>query len=103
MNCLYANAGKNKEGSFLRETCPQTFPLISCQYVRTIHEKINYMLPTFQKWTFYKGLYRENDGPSYEENSTRNIYSNYYQMRAYVECSLNQSKNYTLSTFPSSN
>ena len=22
------------------------------------------MLPTFEKWTFYKGLYEENDGPS---------------------------------------
>ena len=22
------------------------------------------MLPTFEKWTFYKGLYGENDGPS---------------------------------------
>ena len=22
------------------------------------------MLPTFQKWTFYKGLHGENDGPS---------------------------------------
>ena len=40
----------------------------------------------------------------YRENSERNIHSNYNQMRAYVECSLNQSKkNSTLSTFPSSN
>ena len=39
----------------------------------------------------------------YRENSARNIYSNYNQMRAYVECSPNQSKKYTLSTFPSSN
>ena len=39
----------------------------------------------------------------YRENSTRNIYSNYNQMTAYAECSLNQSKNFTLSTFPSSN
>ena len=39
----------------------------------------------------------------YRENSARNIYSNYNQMRAYVECSQNQSKNCTLSTFPSSN
>ena len=29
----------------------------------TIPEK-TCMLPTFQKWTFCKGLYRENDGPS---------------------------------------
>ena len=36
------------------------------------------------------------------ENGARNIYSNCNQMRAYGECSPNQSKNYTLSTFPSS-
>ena len=28
----------------------------------------------------------------YKENDARNIYSNYNQMRAYVECSPNQSK-----------
>ena len=37
------------------------------------------------------------------ENGARNIYSDYNQMRAYVKYSPNQSKNYTLSTFPSSN
>ena len=39
----------------------------------------------------------------YRENAARNIYSNYNQMRAYVECFPNQQKNYTLSAFPSSN
>ena len=39
----------------------------------------------------------------YRENGTKNIRSNYNQMRAYVECSPNQSKNCTLSTFPSNN
>ena len=39
----------------------------------------------------------------YRENGERNIYSKYNQMRGYVECSLDQSKNYTLSTFPSGN
>ena len=39
----------------------------------------------------------------YRENGARNIYSNYNQMKAYVEYSPNQSKNYTLLTFPSSN
>ena len=29
----------------------------------------------------------------YRENGARNIYSNYNQMRAYIECSSNQSKN----------
>ena len=38
------------------------------------------------------------------ENGGRKVYSNYNQMRAFVECYLNQSKkNYTLSTFRSSN
>ena len=39
----------------------------------------------------------------YRKNGARNIYSNYNQMSAYVECSPDQSKNYTLSTFPSCN
>ena len=39
----------------------------------------------------------------YTENGARNIYSDYNQTIAYVECSPNQSKKYTLSTFPSSN
>ena len=39
----------------------------------------------------------------YRENGVRNIYSNYNQMRAYVECVPNQPKNCTFSTFPSSN
>ena len=41
--------------------------------------------------------------PHGRKNGMRNIYSNYNQMRAYVECSPNQSKNYTLLTFPLSN
>ena len=39
----------------------------------------------------------------YRGKGVRNIYSNYNQMRAYVECSLDTQKNYTLSTYPSSN
>ena len=39
----------------------------------------------------------------HRKNGARNRYSNYNQMRAYVECSPNQSKKYTLSTFLSSN
>ena len=34
----------------------------------------------------------------YRENGARNIYSNYNEMRAFVECSPNQSKNYILSS-----
>ena len=39
----------------------------------------------------------------YRKNGARNIFSNYNQMSAYVECSPDQLKNYTLSTFRSSN
>ena len=64
----------------------------SCQYVSTIPEKKLHV--TFQKLTVCEGLYVENDGPmdQYRENGARNTYSNYNQMRAYVECSPNQSK-----------
>ena len=39
----------------------------------------------------------------YKGNGVRNIYSNYNQMRGYVECSPINKKICTLSTFPSSN
>ena len=39
----------------------------------------------------------------YRKNGARNIYPNYNQMRTFVVCSPNQSKNTTLSTFPSRN
>ena len=61
------------------------------------------MLPTSENSTFCRGLYGETDGCQYRENGARHIYSNYNQMRAYVECSPNQSKSHTLSTFPSRN
>ena len=50
--------------SILTTTYPQTFPLSSCQCVSTVLEKKNCMLPTFEKLTFCKGLYGENDGLS---------------------------------------
>ena len=50
------------------------------------------MLPTFEKWTFYEGLYGENDGPSILGKwREKHIFINYNQMRAYVKCSPNQS------------
>ena len=39
----------------------------------------------------------------YRENGASNTYYNCNQIRAYVEWSPNQSKKYSLSTFPSSN
>ena len=50
------------------------------------------MLPTFAKWTLCKGLYGENDGPSTWRKWREKHIFNYNQMRAYVECSLNQPK-----------
>ena len=62
------------------------------------------MLPTFLKNRHFVRVCTEKMmDRQYRENGARNIYSNYNQMRAYVECSPNQSKNYTLSTFPWSN
>ena len=49
------------------------------------------MLLTFQKWTFCKGLYRENDGNTGKMGQVTHT-QNYNQMRAYVECSPNQLK-----------
>ena len=49
------------------------------------------MLPTFEKWTLYKGLYGENDGPSIWGKRREKHIANYNQMRAYVRYSPNQS------------
>ena len=61
------------------------------------------MLPTFENRHFVRVCTEKMMDYQYRENGARNIYSNYNQVRASVECSPNQSKNYTLSTFPSSN
>ena len=58
------------------------------------------MLPTFH---FVRVCMEKMIDRQYRENDARNIYLNYDLMRACVECSPNQSKNYTFSTFPSSN
>ena len=82
------------------------FSLSSCQYVSTIPEKINCMLLTFEKWTFYfiRVCMERMMDHQYRENGARNIHSNYNQMRAYVKCSPNQfKKNYALLTSLSSN
>ena len=76
------------------------FPLSSCQHVSIIPE--NCMLPIFQKWTFCKGLYGLNDGPSiwgkqHEKHVFKPVDSNYNQMTAYAECSPNQTKKLYLS------
>ena len=57
----------------------------------------------FKKWHFVRVCMQKMMDHQYRENGARNIHSNHIQMRAYVECSPNQSKSYTLSTFLSSN
>ena len=61
------------------------------------------MLSTFEKSTFLGVCTEKMVDRQYRENSGRNIYSNHNQMRAYVECFPNQSKNYIFFIFPSSN
>ena len=77
-------------------------PLNSCQYVSTFPKKIACYRP-FKNGHFVRVCTEKMMDHQYGENGARNIYSNYNQMRAYVERSPSQSKKYTLSTFPSSN
>ena len=50
------------------------------------------MLPTFQNGHFVMVCTEKMMDYQYKENGARNIYSSYNQMRAYVECFPNQSK-----------
>ena len=71
---------------FWQETYSQTF---SHEFLWVQFLKKNCVLTTFEKSTFCRGFYEENDRPSiYGENSMRN----YNQIRTYAECSPNQSK-----------
>ena len=78
-------------------------PLSSCQYVSTIPEKKTACYQLFKNGHFVMVSTKKMMDHQETENFVRNTYSDYNQVRAYVECSPNQSKNYTLSTFPSSN
>ena len=64
------------------------FPLSSRQYVSTVPEK-NCMLPTFQS---VRVSMEKMIDHQYRENGAGNTYSNYNQMKAYVDCSPNQPK-----------
>ena len=50
------------------------------------------MLPTFENRHFVGVCMEKMMDHQYRENGARNIYSNYNQMKAYVECCPNQSK-----------
>ena len=68
------------------------FPLRSCQYVSTIPEiKTACDLPLKNRH-FVRVSTEKMMDHQYRENGARNIYSNYNQMIAYVECSPDQSK-----------
>ena len=67
------------------------FTLSSCQYVSTIPKKTACYRPV--KNRHFVGVCTEKMmDRHYRENGARNMYPNYNQMRAYVECSPNQSK-----------
>ena len=75
---------------FWRETILRLFPWVLVWVYNSW--KKNYMLPTFQNGHFVRVCTEKMMDHKYEESDARNIYSNYNQMRAYVECSPNQSK-----------
>ena len=67
------------------------FPLSSCQYVSTVPEKTACYRPLKNRH-FVRGCTEKIMDYQYRENGPRNGHSDYNQMRAYVECSPNQSK-----------
>ena len=71
---------------------PKLFTMSSCQYESTIPEKEVHVCRPFKNWHFVRICTERMTDHQYGENGARNIYSNYNQMRAYVECSPNQSK-----------
>ena len=78
------------------------FPLSSCQYVSTISEKKTACYRHFKNRHFIRVCTVGMDD-QYGKNGARNIFSNYNQMRAYVECSPINKKKLYLIAFPSSN
>ena len=81
---------------FWRETYPQTFSpefLSICEY--NSWKKTACYRPLKNRH-FVRVCMEKMIDHQYRENSARNIYSNYNQMRVYVECSLNQSKKFYL-------
>ena len=64
----------------------------SCQYVSTIPEKKTSSYRPLKNRHFVGVCTEKIMDDQHRENGARNIYSNYNQMRAYVDCSRNQSK-----------
>ena len=87
---------------FWRQTYLQTFSSEFLSIWVQFPEKTACYRP-FKNGNFVRVSTEKMMDRQYKENGARNMYSNYNQMRANVECFPNQSKKYTLSTFPSSN
>ena len=68
------------------------FHLSSCQYVSTIPEKKTACYRPLKNRHFVRVCMEKMIDHQHRENDAINIYSIYNQMRAYVECSPNQSK-----------
>ena len=64
----------------------------SCQYASTIPEKNCTLTRPFKNRHFVRVCMKKMMHHQCKQNGARNIYSNNNQMRAYVECSPNQSK-----------
>ena len=98
INSLLSYTGGNRPSRrfpyllFWRETYPQTCSLSSCQYVSTITENKTACYRPLKNRHFVRVCTEKMMDHQYRENGARNIYSNYNQMRAYAECSPNQSK-----------
>ena len=78
--------------AILTRNISSTFFQSSCQYVSTIPEKKTACYRPFRNGHFVRVCMEKMIDHQYKENGTRNVYSNYNQMRAYVECSPNQFK-----------
>ena len=75
----------------MRNISSNFFHLSCCQYVSTTPEKKLCYRPS--QYRHFVGVCTEKMmDRQYRENGARNIYSNYNQMKAYAECSPNQSK-----------
>ena len=74
-----------------RETYPQIFPWVLVNMFVQFLKKTACYRPLKNRH-FVRVCMEKVMDHQYRENGARNIYSNYNQMKAYVECSPNQSK-----------
>ena len=72
------------------------YSLSSCQYVSTVSEKKTACYRPLKNGHFIRVCTERTMDYQYGGKGARNIYSNYNQMRAYVECFPNQPKTYLI-------